>query len=193
MLIESKSISSDYIEEYINTGISIQKIKKNPENRIDNWFAKLPVWLCTTAVWFIISLAVLIYIFMRIYQGVKSVSFMIIGIALTCMVGMVFVLIIKNFKLYNSIKKMRKKLLSEKRNVIYKFEENGYEYESIGDRKISSNWDRVDFLFVRENGSYLIPKDTTRDLLVGIPNEDGKKLKDFIIENKIKVKVIETL
>lgn len=59
MTIESKKISKDYIEEFLNTGVSVAKIKADPKKPIDNWFSRLTIWITFVTVWIVAVLGVL--------------------------------------------------------------------------------------------------------------------------------------
>lgn len=98
----------------------------------------------------------------------------------------------KNVKLLKMLKSKRKEYMTSERNVVYKISEEEFEYEDIGKQKISFAWPEVDFILIREKGSYVIPKDTSKMAFIGVPNENGKTLKDYLVEQKINVKIIKS-
>lgn len=191
MTIESKKISKEYIEEFLNTGISIAKIKADPKRKIENWFSKIMRWLIFVCVWMVVVLCLMVfYVFWMLNNGV-SVTFCIMGAVLLVMIGMIIILFSKNFKLLKMLKSKRKEYMTEKRNVVYTISEEGVEYEDIGKQKIFFVWSEVDFILIRTYGSYIIPKNTSKMAFIGIPNDNEKTLKDHLTDQNIKVKIIE--
>lgn len=192
MTIESKKISKDYIEEFLNTGVSVAKIKADPKKPIDNWFSRLTIWITFVTVWIVAVLGVLGFFGYCIVTKSAPVTFYILGAALLILFGMLIILLMKNVKLLKMLKSKRKEYMTSERNVVYKISEEEFEYEDIGKQKISFAWPEVDFILIREKGSYVIPKDTSKMAFIGVPNENGKTLKDYLVEQKINVKIIKS-
>lgn len=191
MTIESKKISKEYIEEFLNTGISIAKIKADPKRKIENWFSKIMRWLIFVCVWMVVVLCLMVfYVFWMLNNGL-SATFCIMGAVLLVMIGMIIIIFSKNFKLLKMLKAKRKEYMTEKRNVVYTISEEGVEYEDIGKQKIFFVWSEVDFILIRTYGSYIIPKNTSKMAFIGIPNDNEKTLKDHLTDQNIKVKIIE--
>lgn len=192
MTIESKKISKDYIEEFLNTGVSVAKIKADPKKPIDNWFSRLTIWITFVTVWMVVVLGVLGFFGYRIISKSAPVTFYILGVVLLILFGMLIILLMKNIKLLKMLKSKRKEYMTSERNVVYKISEEEFEYEDIGKQKITFAWPEVDFILIREKGSYVIPKDTSKMAFIGVPNENGKTLKDYLVEQEINVKIIKS-
>ena len=192
MTIESKKISKEYIEEFLNTGVSVAKIKADPKKPIDNWFSRLTIWITFVTVWMVVVLGVLGFFGYRIISKSAPVTFYILGVVLLILFGMLIILLMKNIKLLKMLKSKRKEYMTSERNVVYKISEEEFEYEDIGKQKITFAWLEVDFILIREKGSYVIPKDTSKMAFIGVPNENGKTLKDYLVEQEINVKIIKS-
>lgn len=192
MTIESKKISKEYIEEFLNTGVSVAKIKADPKKPIDNWFSRLTIWITFVTVWMVVVLGVLGFFGYRIISKSAPVTFYILGVVLLILFGMLIILLMKNIKLLKMLKSKRKEYMTSERNVVYKISEEEFEYEDIGKQKITFAWPEVDFILIREKGSYVIPKDTSKMAFIGVPNENGKTLKDYLVEQEINVKIIKS-
>ena len=50
MDIESKYVSQDYAKEYINILLEANRLRKNGDLKVRNWFKRFPVWLTYSAI-----------------------------------------------------------------------------------------------------------------------------------------------
>ena len=193
MVIESKEISKEYVEEYVNTILSGSKLRRDHNYKIPNLFEKLTFWMISSAFWLVMILGYMGFNVIQIFTtDFKPTTFLtVVYIGVIVILFVLLSLVVKNARLLHSMKLTRKTLLSEERNVTYAFDEYSFEFDNPGQMNVKVGWDDIEFIMVRKFGSYVVCKNNGDKLsMIGVPSDEAKELLEFVKEKKPETVII---
>lgn len=192
MDIESKYVSEDYAKEYINILLEANRLRKNGDLKVRNWFKRFPVWLTYSAI--VMTGMILWYGYEAFYHFWYKVKLDQTNLILIFAVSAVFIILffitIRELRTYLSMLQTKKIFLQKDRNVVYHIDENGMVYEDIGTKIVNCSWFDTDFVIVQKHGCYIVPRDMTSLGVIGVPNSENGSLEDYLLDQNIPVTIL---
>ena len=178
MVIEVKrKLTEAEAREVTNIFLNIRQLQKKPTKKLSDLFA-----FCWKAAIFLV--ASLLFFGFFILKGDRD-AYTLAGLVIT-IAAIVFLAFFRHIinKTYHSL------LDREEGQVNITFDENGIDYEAVGNSRLQSTWKNIAFVRVFKEMVCFMPKEYT-GILFSVSKEHWAQIKEFLRENDIKIQIVE--